>query len=157
MPAYMDRMPSGIAGDVTRAASATLETAIVGTQNIAFGALLKLVNGKIEPIGAGDAAADVYGLLARSYPAQGGNDFGRAEALPGTQQSVLRRGYMSVSLKGGTAVKRGQVYMRVTAGSGRLPGDFEAAEDGANTLAVPGCFFMGPADAGGNTEIEFNI
>lgn len=158
MTAYLERMPAGIPGAVSRAASATLETGIIGASPVAFGSLVKLVNGKIEAIGAGDTAANVYGLLARTYPTQGSAmELGGGTAAAGMQQSILRRGYMTVLLKGGTAAKRGQVYVRITAGSGRVPGDLEAAADGANTISVAGCYFMGPADAGGNTEIEFNI
>ncbi len=161
MAAYKERMPAGIAGAITRTASATLEPCIIGTAPVAFGALVKCVGNTVQPIGAEDTAEAIYGLLARSYPTQSdslGNQDGFAS--PNTQQSVLRRGYMAIVLKSGTANKHGQVYVRIVAGSGHAVGDFEAVPDGEggeNTLAVPNCFFMGQADENGNTEVAFNI
>ena len=80
MTAYLERMPAGIPGAVSRADSATLEAGILGANPIAFGSLVKIVNGKIEAIGVGDAAASVYGILARTYPTQSAATAGSAPA-----------------------------------------------------------------------------
>ena len=158
MPAYLERMPAGVPGDVSRKAGASCEANLMGAAPVPFGAFVKLVNGKIEAVGAGATPAQVYGLLVRSYPTTStSNGFGAGEAGASTTQDVLRRGYMSVQLKGGVAARGAQVHVRITAGMGRVPGDLEAAADGVNTIAVPACFFMGAADAGSITEVSYNI
>jgi hypothetical protein len=159
MPAYIERMPAGIPGDVSRKSGAHLEPNIVGATPVPYGAPVKLVSGKVLPVGAGDAATVVYGFLVRPYPTQGDSAaLGGGTAPAGAQCDVLRSGYMTISMKGtGTPAKRDQVYVRVAAGGGLIVGDIVATADGANTIAVPGCVFMGAADAAGNTEIAYNI
>ena len=149
--AILDRMPAGFAGDVTRKHDATLEPAILGDA-IAYGAPVVYRGGKARAVAGGDTA--ISGFLARPYPTQLGGD-GAAPA--GATGDVLRRGYMSVRLANGTAAHNGQVYVRLVAASGKAVGDIEAAADGGNTLAVAGCVFLGPADAGGITEIAYNL
>jgi hypothetical protein len=158
MTAYMNRMPAGIPGEVSRP-GATLESQFVGDAAIAFGAVVKLAAGKLVAIASGDAASVVYGFLPRPYPTTGdAGAFGAGSAPAGTTQSVMRRGYMTVTLKGAAAAaKNGAVYVRVTADGDKAVGDIEAAADSAKTVAIAGCAFMGPADAGGNVEISFNI
>ena len=159
MPAYLERMPAGFAGSVSRYASATLEANFVGNTPIAFGQFVKIKTGKVEALGAGDTAGSIYGLLVRSFPTQSiSNEFGTALAAAGTAQDILRRGYMTVTLKGAAAAtKAGQVYVYITANAGKVAGDIVAVADGSNTLAVPNCVFMGSADTNGNVEIAYNI
>jgi hypothetical protein len=151
--AYLNRMPAGIPGEVTRQGSAVLETRLLGAASIAFGAPVKISGTTLAPVAAGDTPDLIYGFLARSYPTTGIGD-GPAAAPAGSLQSVMRRGYMSVALKGSApAALAGQVYVRVTAADGKAVGDIEAA-GGAGLVAVPGGIFMGAADAGGSTEIS---
>lgn len=161
--AILYRMPSGIPGAVTRQAVSTIEPAILDSTNAfsAFGLFGKLVAGKFVPIGAGDAASSVYGLLVRPYPTQGASASDPlGTAVPPTTgvANVLRRGYMTVKLNSGTAALGGQVYVRVAnAAAGKPIGGIEAAADGTNTIAVTGATFMSAADASGNVEIAYNI
>jgi hypothetical protein len=156
-------MPSGIPGELSRRESATLEAERLGAEDIPFGAAVKLADGLVAPIASGDAASAVYGFLVRPYPTMGiaagmTSEPGPGSAPAGSIQSVMRRGYMTVLLKGATAAaKNGAVYVRVTAASGKYVGDIEAAADSGKTVAVTGCIFMGAADSGGNVEISFNI
>jgi hypothetical protein len=155
MTAYTNRMPAGIPGEVTRQGSAVLETRLVGATPIAYGAPVKISGTTLVPIAAGDTPDLIYGFLARTYPTTGADD-GPAAAPAGSLQSVMRRGYMSVTLKGATAAALGgQVYVRVTAAGSKAVGDIEAAPaPAAGIAAVPGGIFMGAADAGGITEIS---
>jgi hypothetical protein len=156
MNAILERMPAGVPGDVSRKQNATLEPNLVGNIPIPFGAPVKLVSGKLAPLAGGESAAAVYGFLARAYPIGSIDDAqGRACACPDSAQDVLRRGYMTLKLAQGVAAKNGVVYVRLTADTGKAPGDIEAA-GGTGLVAVP-AVFMGPADAGGNVEIAYNI
>lgn len=161
--AILYRMPSGIPGAVTRQGVATIESVIHDQNNAfsAFGLFGKLSGGKFVPLGAGDAATAIYGLLVRPYPTQGANASDPlGTAVPPTigVANVLRRGYIAVKLNAGTAALGGQVYVRIAnAAAGKPINGIEAAADGTNTIAVAGATFMSAADASGNVEIAYNI
>ncbi|MBB3808761.1 structural cement protein Gp24 [Pseudochelatococcus contaminans] len=160
MVAYKTRVPAGFAGSVSRTDSLTIEQQIVDSAKPpkAFGAFAKLVSGRIQPLEAGDAATDVYCLTVRAYPTQSvTNTFGAAEPPASGIIDILRRGYISVNLKAGTAAKNGAVYVRVAAVTGKAVGDIEAALVANETVAVAGAYFTGPADANGVTEIAYRI
>lgn len=163
MAAIQYRMPSGIPGVVTRVDHATVEPVLLdsATPFSAFGLPGKTVSGKFVPAAAGTAAADVNGFLVRSFPGGASQDgLGTSTPQVGGLGGRLRRGYINALLSSGSvaAAKDGQVYLRVaTAGTGKPIGGLEAAADSTNTVAIPNCFFMGPADASGNVEIAFNI
>ena len=78
-------------------------------------------------------------------------EYGQVDAA-GVQKddilTVLRRGYMVVKTAGGTPALGGTVYLKT---DGTI-----TADKGTNT-AIPGCTFMGAADASGLVEIAFNI
>lgn len=163
MSAFLYRMPAGIPGDVTRASQSTIEPVFLNSALpfAGFGLFGKIASEKFVPFGAGDTAGVEYGLLVRSYPITGGSGSDPlGTSTPPTKgvADVLRRGYMTVKLNAGTSAKDGQVYVRVAAAAAGKPiGGIEAAADGANTVAIPTAAFMGPADASGNVEIQYNI
>jgi hypothetical protein len=161
MTAFTFRMPAGIPGAISRESQATLEPNILDTTGAptAYGTVVKLVAGLVRAIASGDAATVVYGFLARPYPFNDSTDGLGTSTVPTSRRlcDVMRRGYMTVALAAGTAAKGGQVFVRVTAGSGRAVGAIETAADSGNCVAIAGAQFMGPADAGGNVEIAFNI
>lgn len=159
---FLYRMPSGIAGDVSRPSQSTIEPVPYSATAFAgFGLFAKIVSGKAVPLGASDAAADVYGLLVRAYPTQGGNasdPLGTSTPPVVGIADIMRRGYMTVKSNAGTASLNSQVYVRVaTPAAGKPIGGIEAVADGANTIAITGAKFMHAADASGNVEIAFNI
>jgi hypothetical protein len=157
MPAILNRMAAGIPGEVSRSGAA-LESNLLGASDIPYGAPVKMSSGLIVPLAASDTAAVIYGFLARSFPSQSAaSEFGSGAAPAKTLQSVLRSGYMTVTLANGAAVRGGQVYVRVTAASGKNVGDIETAADSGKAVAIAGCLFMGPADESGNVEISYNI
>ena len=169
MVAYTFRMPAGIPGTVNRTEIATVEAQFydMTTPFSAFGLAAKIgSNGKMQPVGAGDAATAVYGWLCRVYPGNPNNDALGTGTPPQTgsiyasgECNILRRGYMMVLLNGATAAtKGGPVYIRVAAAAtGKPIGGVEAASDSTNTILVPNCMFTGAADASGVTEIAYNI
>lgn len=155
---FLYRMPSGIAGDVSRKSHSTIEAhnAVVGFA--AFGLFGKLnADGKFAPLTAADTAANVYGLIVRSYPTQSAtNGLGAAVPIAGFND-VLRRGYMTVKCNAGTSKTGGKVFVRVGAGTELKPiGGIEAVADADNTIEV-NAIFMHAADASGNVEISYNI
>lgn len=161
--AFQYRMPAGIPGAITRSQIATVEPGLYDSSVpfTAYGLPAKIVSGKWQPVGSGDAATAVKAFLVRPYPAGSSQD-GLGVSTPPTTGGVgnfLRRGYLNVQLNGATAAaKGGQVYIRVAAAAAGKPiGGIEAASDSTNTIAPSGCFFTGPADANGNAEIEYNL
>lgn len=153
--AILYRMGHGVAGDITRQSQATIEPQILGaTPFPAYGRFGKMVTGKFVPIGAGDTADDVYGLLVRPYPTQGANASDPiGTAVPPTTglADVLRRGYVAVHVASGTPAHGTGVFIRLSNGA------IEAAADGVNTIQVDGAIFMSGKDAKGIAEIAFNI
>jgi hypothetical protein len=161
------RMPAGIPGDINRSQAATVEPAVISSATpgkfTAYGlaGAINSADGVFRVLAAGDAAANVYGLLARPYPTVSSQD-GLGTSTPPTSGlcDVVKRGYMTVKLYGATAAaKGGAVYARIqNAGAGQIIGGLEASADAGNTVALPSnCYFMGPADADGNVEVAFNI
>lgn len=163
MGAFTYRMPNGIAGDITRQSQATIEAQVFDSANAfsAYGLFGKIASNKFIPVGAGDAATAVYGLLIRPYPKTGANASDPlGTSVPPTTglADVMRRGYATVKNNAGTPAIGSQVYIRVAnAAAGKPIGGIEAASDSTNTIAVAGCFFQAAADANGLVEISFNI
>lgn len=173
--AFAYRMPAGIPGDINRSGAAfVVEPNVVDTQNppLAYGVPVALDSTYgIRPIGAADAAVNVYGMLVRPYPTSqqttssffGSNPLGTVQVPPASGMcDVLKTGYMTVKLYGATAsAPGGAVYVRTqNAGAGQVVGGIEAAADGGNTIqigAANNTYFRGAADASGNVEIAFNV
>lgn len=159
--AFLYRMPSGIPGTVSREENKTIESVPFdsSTPFVGYGLFGKIAAGKLQPVGAGDAATAVYGLLLRPFPTNSGTD-GLGVSVPPTTgfSNVLRRGYASVKVNAGTAALNSPVYIRVAAPSGaKVIGGIEAVSDTTNTILVANCTFMSAADASGNAEIAYNI
>ncbi len=161
--AILYRMASGIPGDISRQSQATVESLILDPANAfpGYGLFGKIASGKFVPVGAGDAATAVYGLLVRPFPTTGGaasDPLGTATPPTKGIADVMRRGYMTVKNNAGTPVLNGQVYVRVAAAAAGKPiGGIEAAADSTNTIAITGAIFTNGGDANGNVEIAYNI
>jgi len=173
--AYLTRMPAGIPGEVTRHEMATIEPGMFDPNfpSLAFGIFTKVVSGYVRPIAAADTLASYTnvngGFLVRPFPMQEQIASTAASELIGAgipnntlSASILKRGYIMVYITtgGGTAyasiAKGDAVYCRKTAGPGKAVGDLEAGSIAGNE-AIPGAYFMGPADANGYTEIQYYI
>lgn len=101
-----------------------------------------------------------YGILVRPFPTGNSQDALGTSTPPASGAcDVLKSGYINVLLSGTqAAVKGGQVYIWLAASSGsHVLGGWEAAATGGSTILVPDTYFMGPADANGQTEIGFNL
>lgn len=168
MVAYLYRIPAGIAGSYNRVgAGNTTEAGLLLAANppTAYGQAVATdpVSGRFRAPTTGDTAASIVGVLVRPYPSGslGGATDGFGPVQPSVTgiQNIMRRGYVMVTV-GGTAAatKNGTVYVRISApAAGKPLGGFEAAADGANTVALPPTwYFQGPADAQGNGEIAVN-
>ena len=135
-------MTPGYAGDLTRGLfDATIETKVNDGTVKAFGVPVKLSSGKAAAVSAASDA--VYGFSVRKY-GQADNDGVQEMELV----SVLRRGYIAVTVSSGTAAAGGQVYLTSTGA---------ISADSTSNTALSGATFMGPADANGLAEIAFNI
>lgn len=166
MASFLYRMPAGIAGDVNRAQHHTVEAQVItpsGTAGhpTAYGVpvVIDATSHQVRAVAASDAATAIYGLLVRPFPANSSVDgIGTSTPPLSGPCDVLRRGYMSVTLAAGSAVKGAPVYVWAgTATASHIQGGFEAASPGSGLgFAIP-AQFMGPADANGITEISFNI
>lgn len=166
-------MPSGIPGAISRVGGGVVldvEPVALSKDNpLPYYGLFGQINaadGVFRAMAAGDA--NVYGALSRPYPANQTTTTGYFGSTPqgtpavppqnGGEGAVMRAGYMTVKLYNATAAaKNGIVYVRVNNPTADLPlGGCEAADDGADTIAI-NAVFQGPADENGNTEISFNI
>lgn len=167
---YGYRMPSGIAGGVTREQEHTGEPNQMDVANppLAFGDAVKMgSNGRIQALAAGDTAVAFYGIVERAFPGTPGTydtaglGFGAGTPIPGGRCTILKRGYPTVVMQGATAAAKGApVYVRLAGAppaGGRI-GGYEAAPDAtaANTIAI-NAYFMGAADAAGNVELAVNL
>jgi hypothetical protein len=159
MTALLYRMPAGIAGALSRPDNANVEpVALDSTYTFsAYGRFGKTsASGTFIPLVANDAASVITGILVRPFPTQsGGTAFG-----PGTPPQAggigdrLQRGYISVVLNWGAAVKDGQVYVCNVASGNQVVGDIGATNLGGDAVAVPGCYFTGPSDTtGAGTDV----
>jgi hypothetical protein len=160
MTSFLYRAPSGVAGDVTRPDNTIVEPGLLNAAQAptAFGAPVKVVNGKFEKIAASDTAAVFYGILSRIAPSIAGDTAQTfADGTPNVEsvQGIVRKGYVNVLCKQGTPARGGQVFMRVVAATGKAVGDLEATADGANSVALSGVTWaVDGKDASNVTEIR---
>lgn len=169
MTAFQYRMPAGIAGAINRPDQATVEPVALDASHpfAAYGRFGKTgATGLFIPIVSGDAASVITGVLVRPFPTNSGQQ-GLGVGTPPQAGGIgdrMKRGYMSVVLNWGAAIKDGQVFVCNTAAGSQVVGDIGADNLSGNAVAVVGAFFTGPSDASGvgtdvvgQTEIAFNI
>lgn len=160
MTSILYRASSGVAGDVTRPDNTVVEPGLLNAAKAptAFGAPVKIVSGKFEAIAASDAATVFYGILSRIAPSIAGDLVQTyAGGTPNAEsvQGIVREGYVNVLCKQGTPARGGQVYMRITADTGKLVGDLETAADAGKCVALSGVTWaVDGKDASNVTEIR---
>lgn len=143
MTSYLYRAPAGVAGDVTRPDNTVVEPGLLNASAAptAFGAPVKLVSGKFEKIAASDAASVFAGVLSRIAPSIAGDlaqTFAGGTPNTASVQGIVVKGYVNVVCTQGTPVRGASVYVRVTADTGKLVGDFETAADSGKCVAIAG-------------------
>ncbi|MCT8354035.1 structural cement protein Gp24 [Photorhabdus kayaii] len=161
---YLDRMPLGIPGSVTRPRDLTIQPETFDPKKLfsGYGLVGKYADGKFVPLEDGDTVDKVKGILVRPYPIQSQADLAYLGIKVGSAADNLKRGYICVSV-GASAVSAGKgnpVYVRVAGATADSPlGSFVLTPDATakNTPALPGAEVMGPGDANGNIEIAYNI
>jgi hypothetical protein len=165
--AILYRMAAGFPGTISRASGQATVEPVQLSSSAPFSAYglpgtIDSTSYQFRPILSGDTA--VYAFLVRPFPlSDPSTGDGMGTATPpqnGGIGDALKRGYLTVKLAGGSAVKNGTVYVRTAVGtSGKAIGDVEAAvSDPTNCIAMPATtYFTGPADANGYVEVAFNI
>ena len=158
------RMPFGIPGDISRmAGQATVKAEIFGSTAFgSYGIPAKLSSGTVIPLAlVGDTAP--YGWLVRPFPTQGVNASDPlGTSVPPTTgvANIMLRGYINAFCQAGagSAAEGGTVYVRYANASGAaVVGGIEATSIPGTNVALTGCYFTGPCDSAGNTEIAVNI
>jgi len=163
--AYLDRMPMGIAGGVTRSQDLTIEPVTLDYKNpfAAYGMAGKYDNNKFVPLEDGDDISLVKGILVRPYPITSFADLAYIGVKVNQTADNLKRGYICVQATAGTpttAKKGDPVYVRVAGGTDASPiGSFLLLQDGtpANTPRLLIAEVMGQGQADGLVEIAYNI
>lgn len=150
-------MSHGFAGCYARQPDMIVATFPAGG-SIPFGTPLKLSNGKVVAMGAGDTATAFLGIAGAeiktpgSYANQGAGAYAENEPA-----SVFQRGNINVKCQRGTPTFGGAVYLRITANasfSTASVGGLEASADGNNTVQLANCAWGGGADANGVAELR---
>ena len=163
MVSFLNRMPFGIPGDVTRQSQAVIEAQPFNTALPfnRYGIPGKIVANKFIPFAGAEVVTDAYGILVRPNPITGANasdPLGTSVPPNNGLADILRSGYINVKNNAGTPALNGIVYVRVATPSTPQPiGGIEATSDAANTIILTGARFTGAADANGNVEIAYNI
>lgn len=151
-------MFNGYAGSFSRQPDTIIDTHPAGGA-IAFGGAVVYSNGAVVTPGASATAADFVGVAVRetksatNYLDQNEGSYVQYDAVP-----VLKRGCVNVICQNGTPALDGTVYVRVAANAsipGAVVGGFEAAADGANSVALTNAKWKGGKD--GNNVAEIRI
>lgn len=173
MVSYLYRIPTGLAGDITRTNGSTIEPATISPSSFSAGVetptaygvpvVVSTTGGNLNNMRVVKAAdTRIFGILVREYPTAAAQDpLGVATpyAAIGASCSVMRRGYMTVLLSGSTAaVKGAPVYIwTATATGSHIVGGFESTDPTTSGFVLPNTYFEGPADALGIVEIAYNV
>lgn len=152
-------VPHGMAGNYARQPDMIVNTFPVGgSDNIPFGAPLKLSDGKVVLMGASSSTGDFIGIAGREFKsALEYLDQSTGKYAPNDPCSVFQRGSINVKCQRGTPAYGGAVYVRITANASyptAVVGGFEASADSDKTVQLVNCAWQGPADANGVAELR---
>lgn len=155
------QMNNGFAGSYARQPNMVINTKPnVGSTAIPFGApVMQATNGVQFPAASTEAtpfsATNFVGVAARqiqspnNYLAQ--NDAG--EYVQNDAVAVFQQGRINVKVAQGTPAMYGDVYVRITADTGKNVGDFECASDSGKCVKLSNCQWGGAKDANGIAEL----
>lgn len=149
-------MNHGFAGSYARQPNMVINTKPnVGSADIPFGAVCMQGTDGVTFATASLTAANFVGIAARqiqtadSYTLQ--NEAGvyhQNDAVP-----VFQQGRINVKCANGTPAMYGDVYVRITADTGKNIGDIECASDSGKCVQITNCQWGGPKDANGIAEL----
>ena len=153
-------MLHGFAGSYSRQPDTIIDThPLAGDANLAFGlAVVPGTAGAVAPVSGSSTAANFLGIALRET--KSATDYlnqGAGAYVPGDAVPVLKRGCANVLCQNGTPAFDGTVYVRIAANNAypnAVVGGFEAAADGANTIALTNVKWKGTADANGIAEVR---
>jgi hypothetical protein len=149
-------MNYGFAGSYARQPGAVIMTKPnIGSTPIPFGAPVMQASGGVQfPTGSLTAATFV-GIAARQiqttdnyFTQNGAGEYKQDDAV-----SVFQVGRINVKCSQGTPALYSDVYVRITADTGKAIGDFECAADGGKCIKLDNCQWGGPKDANGVAEL----
>ena len=147
---------NGFAGSYARQPNMVINTKPnVGSTAIPYGAPVMQDTEGVKFPTASLTAANFVGVASKqiqsslNYLAQ--NDSGQYnqnDAVP-----VFQQGRINVKCSQGTPAMYGDVYVRITADTGKNVGDWECAADGGKCVQITNCQWGGPKDANGVAEL----
>lgn len=175
--AYTFRMPFAIPGMLTRGSGrSNVKAELYGATAFPYyGLPCVLSSGTVIPVSSnlGATANSIYGWLVRPYPLM---EFQYQDTLTIPQggvpltagiANVMTSGYIGVYVQAGASsvAEGGAVYLRyqTTGGGITIYGGVEGTTSGNNFAIVnitnsrATCYFTGPCDANGYTEIAFGV
>ena len=166
MPAFTTNQFPNVPGTVTRTSHLRMEpqTLLASGNPLYYGlpVVVDPASGSITGVGPATTPDLISGIIIRPTVTSTASPLGALLVAPLqtllTQVDVLRQGYVAVKLQGAAIPQRnGLVYVRIAnPPAGSIVGGFEAASDGANTIALGGdTYFFGTPDNSGSIEIFF--
>lgn len=149
-------MNHGYAGSYARQPNMVINTkANVGSADIPFGTpVMQGTNGVQFPTSS-LTAANFAGVAARQIQTAD-SYFNQNDAGVYKQNepvAVFQQGRINVKCSQGTPAMYGDVYVRITADTGKNVGDFECAADSGKCVQITNCQWGGPKDANGIAEL----
>lgn len=127
----------------------------VGSAAIPFGTVLMQASGGVKAADATLTAGTFVGIAAQqiqsasTYLSQ--NGAGQYEV--NEPVSCFQVGRVNVKVAQGSPALYGDVYVRITADTGKNIGDIETAADSGKCIKLGNCQFGGPKDANGVCEL----
>lgn len=136
------KLNNGYAGTVSRTADCVIQNRIAKGADIAFGqAVILNDDNTFSIVGADTTAAKIAGIAVREViQANAFNPQSNPNYVANMPCDVLVRGQCTVKCKRGTPKAGDPVYVRIKLNEtyqDSLVGDFEAADDADNVIAVP--------------------
>ena len=136
------KLNNGYAGTVSRTADCVIQNRIAKGTDIAFGqAVILNDDNTFSLVGSATTAAQIAGIAVREViQANVFNPQSNPNYVAEMPCDVLVRGQCTVTCKRGTPKAGGAVYVRIKKNSNYADsnvGDFEAADDSGNVIAVP--------------------
>lgn len=150
------RMNYGYAGCYARQPDMVVTTKPnVGTAAIPFGAVVMQASGGVKLSDATLTASNFVGFAAQQIQSSTNylNQNGAGQYEVNDPVSCFQVGRINVKVADGSPALYGDVYVRITAATGKAIGDIECAADSGKCIKLDNCQYGGPKDANGIAEV----